>query len=55
MNNQLIITIFILLSLTGCSTTPSSFTPDGSKLPKQFVERQILVILPDATKPQWKK
>ncbi len=55
MNKQLVITIFFLLGLTGCATSPHSFSPPAIELPKQFVERQILVTLPDATKPQWKQ
>ncbi len=55
MNKQLFITIFFLLGLTGCATSPYSFSPPAVDLPKQFVERQILVTLPNATKPQWKQ
>ena len=55
MNKQLVITIFFLLSLTGCATSPYSFSPPAVELPKQFVERQILVTLPYAIKPQWKQ
>lgn len=55
MNKQLFITIFFLLGLTGCAMSPYFFSPSVVDLPKQFVERQILVTLPNATKPQWKQ
>ncbi len=55
MYTKIVITIFFLLGLTGCTTSPYSFSPPTVELPKQFVERQILVTLPDATKPQWKQ
>ena len=54
MYTKIVITIFFLC-LTGCTTSPYSFSPPAVELPKQFVERQILVTLPDATKPQWKQ
>lgn len=55
MKHPLFITIFILLNLIGCALAPSSVEPQVSKLPKQFVDRQILVTLPEATKSQWKQ